>query len=391
MAKTPQYKDYPFAHCADLRRPNLGRLKGLARQDPEYEQVLRFFMTGWLHPHKPIPDVLDIYKLPQPSRSVAAYERYRDRVASELRNPRDPSFANETLLFHGTRHTCLGDPSMSGTSLCDRFSCYSCGVVRASFKRDRCGQRHSFKRFGTGIYVSSCSSKADDYFDDGGSDPGVRTLLVSKVVMGRPLELRYSDPSISEPPPGHHSVIGLPGGNLNYPETVVYHEDAIRPAYIIKYRYDTAAANAQAIPPDTCACAAEVPWEKQVDSLDMLKSFIRGVDDVLRSAPIPVQLRLSPQEELAPERIARTLIEENQPVHRRASASRSTTVVRDTPAAKSTSGKESSLLSLIFGPWQRVQPEEISTAEARTTGSDSDSDDDEEDMSALISQFAFLS
>ena len=78
-------------------------------------------------------------------------------------------------------------------------------------------------RFGTGIYVSSCSSstsqnplisgatsdhfaEADDYFDDGGSDPGVRTLLVSKVVMGRPLELRYSDPSISEPPPGHHSV-----------------------------------------------------------------------------------------------------------------------------------------------------------------------------------------
>ncbi|KAI5885939.1 uncharacterized protein SCHCODRAFT_02642866 [Schizophyllum commune H4-8] len=366
MAKTPQYKDYPFAHCADLRRPNLGRLKGLARQDPEYEQVLRFFMTGWLHPHKPIPDVLDIYKLPQPSRSVAAYERYRDRVASELRNPRDPSFANETLLFHGTRHT------MSGTSLCDRFSCYSCGVVRASFKRDRC--------------------EADDYFDDGGSDPGVRTLLVSKVVMGRPLELRYSDPSISEPPPGHHSVVGLPGGNLNYPETVVYHEDAIRPAYIIKYRYDTATANAQAIPPDTCACAAEVPWEKQVDSLDMLKSFIRGVDDVLRSAPIPVQLRLSSQDELAPKRIARTLIEEDQPVHRRASASRSTTVVRDNPAAKSTGGKESSLLSLIFGPWQRGPSQETSTAEARTTDSDSDSDDDnEEDMSALISQFAFLS
>ncbi|KAL1675885.1 hypothetical protein EV122DRAFT_217501, partial [Schizophyllum commune] len=236
------------------------------------------FMTGWLHPHKPIPDVLDIYKLPQPSRSVAAYERYRDRVASELRNPRDPSFANETLLFHGTRHTCLGDPSMSGTSLCDRFSCYSCGVVRASFKRDRCGmtisllspflllthdtgQRHSFKRFGTGIYVSSCSSKADDYFDDGGSDPGVRTLLVSKVVMGRPLELRYSDPSISEPPPGHHSasdevswrqadiqdhagsgnVLAEPftiplAGALNYDEVVVYRNEAIRPAYLVLYK-----------------------------------------------------------------------------------------------------------------------------------------------------------
>ena len=44
MAKTPQYKDYPFAHCADLRRPNLGRLKGLVRQDPEYEQ-------GWWEWH----------------------------------------------------------------------------------------------------------------------------------------------------------------------------------------------------------------------------------------------------------------------------------------------------------------------------------------------------
>ncbi|TRM64451.1 hypothetical protein BD626DRAFT_400709 [Schizophyllum amplum] len=226
--------------------------------------VLQFFLAGWLHPHKPVPDVLDVYKLPQPSRSVKAYENYRDKVTSELRRSRKTSSANETLLFHGTRHTCLGDPSLSGTSLCDRFSCYSCGVIRASFKRDRCGQRHSFKRFGTGIYVSSCSSKADDYFDDGGTDPGVRTLLVNKVVLGQPLELRFSDPSISEPPPARHSVIGLPGGNLNYPETVVYDEDAIRPAYLIKYRYDTT-VNATATPPDTCACATEVPWETQVD------------------------------------------------------------------------------------------------------------------------------
>ena len=69
-----------------------------------------------------------------------------------------------------------------------------------------------------------------------------------------------------------------------------------------------------------------------------MKSFIRGVDDVLRSAPIPVQLRLTPQDELAPERIARTLIEENQPVHYRASPARNTT--RDNPVAKSTGGKE---------------------------------------------------
>ncbi|KAL1740311.1 hypothetical protein HDZ31DRAFT_68062 [Schizophyllum fasciatum] len=77
MPKALAYTDYPFAHCADLRRPNMGRLKSLAWQDPEYEQVLQFFLSGWLHPHKPVPDVLDIYKLPQSSKSIGAYEKYR--------------------------------------------------------------------------------------------------------------------------------------------------------------------------------------------------------------------------------------------------------------------------------------------------------------------------
>lgn len=41
--------------------------------------------------------------------------------------------------------------------------------------------------------------------------------------------------NLKGPPPGFHSVQGVPGVDLNYEETVVYNNDAIRPGYLIVY------------------------------------------------------------------------------------------------------------------------------------------------------------
>jgi hypothetical protein len=64
---------------------------------------------------------------------------------------------------------------------------------------------------------------------------------------------RHKAVNFTAPPAGYHSVrlnvnpvhenlfdvrsqvIGEPGSELNYEETVVYHNDAIRPAYLIIY------------------------------------------------------------------------------------------------------------------------------------------------------------
>lgn len=74
---------------------------------------------------------------------------------------------------------------------------------------------------------------------------------MSRVVVGNPYKRRYNATDLAEPPCGHHSVsteviflsvsqysfkvIGEPGGDLNYEETVVYDNDAIRPAFLIVY------------------------------------------------------------------------------------------------------------------------------------------------------------
>jgi len=60
-------------------------------------------------------------------------------------------------------------------------------------------------------------------------------MLACRVVVGKPLIRRRDDPKLTEPPSKYHSVIGKPGENLNYHETIVYDNDAIRPAFLIVY------------------------------------------------------------------------------------------------------------------------------------------------------------
>lgn len=55
------------------------------------------------------------------------------------------------------------------------------------------------------------------------------------MVVGNTLKLRTNTQTLTEPPWGYHSITGEPGHHLNYEETVVYDNDAIRPAFLIVY------------------------------------------------------------------------------------------------------------------------------------------------------------
>ena len=88
------------------------------------------------------------------------------------------------------------------------------------------GSKHSFSRFGPGIYTSACSSskalslpsvpgdcatnrttEADDYSKD--LEPYMvrsRALLLNAVVHGNPQKLAYTDASLSSLKSGCHSV-----------------------------------------------------------------------------------------------------------------------------------------------------------------------------------------
>jgi len=60
-------------------------------------------------------------------------------------------------------------------------------------------------------------------------------MLLNDVVMGKGIKLERTDTSLTKPPQGYDSVIGEPGGDLNYDEAVVYDQDAIVPSFLIIY------------------------------------------------------------------------------------------------------------------------------------------------------------
>lgn len=210
----------------------------LDSSSPHYSRVMRKFNQGWKHRDKRKPEVHAIFEIQSPAESVKRYKEYRARIAADpnVSNSKHPG--NEKLLFHGTNRSCWLAEDTSGLPLCRLPDCHLCRVIRNSFDVRRCGTKHKFRRFGIGIYTTSCSSKADDYSvsPETGSESPFRVMLVNRVVVGNPYTLRDNAPNLIEPPSGHHSIVGEPGVDLNYPETVVYDNDAIRPAFLIVYR-----------------------------------------------------------------------------------------------------------------------------------------------------------
>jgi len=163
------------------------------------------------------------------------FERYK--LSVERRTKIDG--ANSKRRWHGTVRACnLGDEA-NERDLCSIDDCSLCLIIKSSFQLARAGQRTNFGRFGAGIYTSATSSKANDYVGERSQSP-YRSMLLNDVVMGKTVKLTVSDPNLTQPPDGHDSVVGEPGGDLNYDESIVYRNDAIRPMYLIIYKQPAA-------------------------------------------------------------------------------------------------------------------------------------------------------
>ncbi|KAK7006221.1 PARP catalytic domain-containing protein [Favolaschia claudopus] len=219
-----------FKRPSSWNRKKATHLGALSPQDPTYLQLEKHFQDAWTHPKKPKPQVHAIFEVVLTEESLIAFLRYRALVEIS----RVSKHANEQLLFHGTSRSCLLGDAKTQMQLCKVTDCHLCAIIRNSFDVSKCGKRHKFRRFGTGIYTTACSSKADDYFA-GVPDSPFRAVLLNRVVVGNPLVRHHNAEEITELPFGYHSVVGVPGADLNYGETVVYANDAIRPAYLIVY------------------------------------------------------------------------------------------------------------------------------------------------------------
>ncbi|TFK36683.1 hypothetical protein BDQ12DRAFT_609443 [Crucibulum laeve] len=224
--------EFSFDHPNNQGSGKWNRLVPLAQSEPAFSLLEKQFLKGWKHPKKTKPQVRAIFKILSSEASLKPYHQYRS-------NP-----ANEQLLFHGTNRCCMLAEDGTRIRLCSLSECFLCGVIRNSFDIRKCGTKNKFRRFGTGIYTTSCSSsklysifdvEADDYALNIERSSRLRVLLVNRVVVGKPYKRRQNAVNLTEPPCGHHSVLGEPGVDLNYEETVVYDNDAIRPAYLIVY------------------------------------------------------------------------------------------------------------------------------------------------------------
>lgn len=78
-------------------------------------------------------------------------------------------------------------------------------------------------------------AEADDYSRSTHPYARYKTLIVNSVIVGKTFNMKYNATHLRCPPSGYDSVTGVPGGDLNYEETVVYENEAIRPAYLVVY------------------------------------------------------------------------------------------------------------------------------------------------------------
>jgi len=216
--------------------PSATSLAQLSPTDPLHDIVLRKFNDAWLHPMKQRPNVHSIYQIALSSAACASFLLYL--AAAEAKGQfvaRGLPKGNQILEWHGTRRTCnLGDDP-NALRLCTDVSCATCGIIRTSFDSNLLGTApgRNLARFGKGHYTT-VSSKADDYHVSSRSP--YRSLILARVVQGRAKGLSRANASIRAAPSGYDSVVGLIGVELNYGETCVYTDDAIRPAFLVLYK-----------------------------------------------------------------------------------------------------------------------------------------------------------
>lgn len=87
-----------------------------------------------------------------------------------------------------------------------------------------------------GISATPVSSKAHDYACNVGPSSQYWMILLANTILGRGYKTLQDHTSLIAPPSGYHSVIGEPGGSVNYSEISVYHDDAIRPSWLVVYK-----------------------------------------------------------------------------------------------------------------------------------------------------------
>eukprot|EP01118_Nematostelium_gracile_P005495 TRINITY_DN173_c0_g1_i1.p1 TRINITY_DN173_c0_g1~~TRINITY_DN173_c0_g1_i1.p1 ORF type:complete len:345 (+),score=26.71 TRINITY_DN173_c0_g1_i1:90-1124(+) len=216
IEKCPRCKFRPYK----LRQP---KQKNHLRipQSHDIEEVRDKFLAQWTKGTNTHIRVHRVFAIVNTNTQLKkAYKRYK----KSLQQPYEVQH-----LYHGTSACELK------TDRCENQSCSTCCISKEGFKISLAQTNLSWGRYGKGIYFAQHSSKGHDYNARSETTSGTRAIVVSSVLLGNPYRTQHDMSTLTAPPHGYHSVVGVVGPRLNYPEVVVYRNDAVLPRYIIIY------------------------------------------------------------------------------------------------------------------------------------------------------------
>ncbi|KAH7103567.1 hypothetical protein BKA62DRAFT_45615 [Auriculariales sp. MPI-PUGE-AT-0066] len=248
--KHPKRRDYQFcsdgctAQVTNQAYPHLIRV-------PEdhifFANVTSQFSSNWLS-SKPMPRVHKIYLITWPREMRNSFQKYRSEISNRFRIDESSLPAEsrsyhakrpaEIKAFRSERRSCQLGETRKNLELCSG-ECRLCQAIRTGFGSSLRHKREMVRknsksgvRFGAGVYMTPQSNKAYQYAKDMNPGSKYKAVLVTRVVLGKQEELRAENTMLERPSPGFDSVLGVAAGGEDS-EYIVYHEDAVRPAYLL--------------------------------------------------------------------------------------------------------------------------------------------------------------
>lgn len=177
-----------------------------------FDMVEDKYLESWKDPKTSPAEIKRLFKVVGSDSTSRPYTAYRKAIS------------NEQFRYHGTNGDCgLG---VGSTQFCSSASCAACNICKGSFK---VASAKPTGAFGKAIYTTSDAHKAHKY---GGKE---KVMFVNKVVLGKSHEVAKFN-EVKSCPPGANSVtFNNKKGDVNWNETVVYSDNAIRPVFMLTF------------------------------------------------------------------------------------------------------------------------------------------------------------
>ncbi|CAG9941520.1 unnamed protein product [Clonostachys rosea f. rosea IK726] len=216
------------------------KLRKLDRSDVRFQEHEQEFNKRWQHRGK-YARVQEVFL----ARDISVSMSIRGIRFNRYRNG-----APWMLLYHGTQRACYAGESGDSIHNCSNAECKFCSILKESFKISEAGSRNRHGMFGKGIYTTPIASKADNYAKNHHIRSQFHAIILCRVVCDKPQLMHQADHSLVAPSSDQYNcvtaVTKANGGSVEYPEIVVYRDDAIVPVGVILYTREGWAPRRQA-------------------------------------------------------------------------------------------------------------------------------------------------